>query len=72
MNEPASRDGGKQKLTKPKCCQAKGCPKLGTPRSIVDNFGNCRWGYFMCDEHVRVLTQRDQIYIARTEGTMLA
>jgi hypothetical protein len=69
MRNSASLNGVKQKATEPKCCQAKGCPNLGTLRSIVDNAGNCKWNYFMCDEHIRLLSDRDKKYIARTEGT---
>jgi hypothetical protein len=47
-------------------CQAKGCFKFGKPRQIA------KWNYFICDEHHRLLTHDDRLYIARTLGTARA
>jgi len=46
-----------------KNCQAKGCTKLGKPKSVA------RCTYHICDEHNRLLNYIDKLYIARTEGT---
>jgi hypothetical protein len=43
-------------------CQAKGCIKVGKLRQIA------KWDYFICDEHNRLLTDDDRVYIARTLG----
>ena len=70
MKTSASLNCVMQIATESRCCQAKGCPKLGTPRSIVDSFGDLKWTYFMCDEHVRFLSDGDKECIAFTEGTI--
>jgi len=49
-------------------CQAKGCVKQGNPQPFTD-YHDCGWIYFICDEHYRLLPDRDLQYIARTEGT---
>lgn len=69
MKQPASLNGGKQTATKLTHCHAKECPKLGALRSVVDGAGNCKWTYFICDEHFRLLDDYDKKYIARTKGT---
>lgn len=47
-----------------KLCQAKGCVKFGELHSIA------RWDYLICNEHHRLLYRSDQLYIARTLGTI--
>jgi len=67
MNKPASLNNLQKNATKSRGCQAKGCPNLGSARfTIVDKVKRT---YFMCDEHVRVLSDSQKKYIARTEGT---
>jgi len=37
MKTSALLNGVKQRATESRCCQAKGCAKLGSPRFIADN-----------------------------------
>jgi len=69
MAERISLNGNGGKATKTNLCQAKACGKPGSLRYFFEGVGKGSWTYFMCDEHVRVLTERDKKYIARTEGT---
>jgi hypothetical protein len=47
-------------------CPAKACVKVGKLQEIA------KWNYFICDEHNRLLTHDDELYIARTLGTVRA
>jgi len=54
-------------MTKP--FQAEGCAKIGSSRPFTDIDHHCKWFYFVCEEHFRLLRDSDLQYIARTEGT---
>jgi hypothetical protein len=73
MKNPVSLNGTKNASSAPRACQARGCAKLGSLRSIfTDDVQKFRWTYFMCDEHSQLLTEQDKRFIARTEETKVA
>jgi len=42
---------------------------MGNPQALTVIDHDCKWIYFICDEHYRLLRDSDLQYIARTEGT---
>jgi len=49
-------------------CQAKGCKQSGKQQFIADRERRCKWSYFICHEHHRILSDYDKRTIARNEG----
>jgi hypothetical protein len=72
MDESVSVNGVMPETNKTHRCQAKECPRVGSLRSIAGKPKTSKWTYFMCDEHLRLLSDNDKKFIARTLGTKVA